>query len=59
MSGLGLPVARQRSATLDPSRTVTSLELNSSSILGGTGKERNTIEKTELENASVYDNSKE
>lgn len=34
--GVGLPDARQRSVTLDPSRTITSLELSESSILGGT-----------------------
>lgn len=34
--GVGDPVARQRSVTFEPSRTITSLELNESSMFGGT-----------------------
>lgn len=34
--GCGLPVARHFNVTLDPSRTITSLELSESSIFGGT-----------------------
>uniref|UniRef100_A0A1A9V9M8 Uncharacterized protein n=1 Tax=Glossina austeni TaxID=7395 RepID=A0A1A9V9M8_GLOAU len=36
ITGLGLPVARQRNDIFEPSRTITSLELSESSILGGT-----------------------
>lgn len=34
--GVGLPIARHRSDTFEPSRTITSLELNESSMFGGT-----------------------
>lgn len=34
--GIGLPDARHLRLTFDPSRTITSLELNESSIFGGT-----------------------
>lgn len=34
--GIGLPVARHLSVMFDPSRTITSLELNESSMFGGT-----------------------
>lgn len=44
--GVGLPLARQRNDTFEPSRTITSLELNESSMFGGTvdnkEKERET-----------------
>lgn len=36
MVGLGEPLARHVSVTLAPSRTITSLELNESSMVGGT-----------------------
>lgn len=36
MVGLGEPAARHVSVTLAPSRTITSLELSESSIVGGT-----------------------
>lgn len=36
MDGNGLPLARQRNVTLEFSRTMTSLELSESSMLGGT-----------------------
>lgn len=36
MVGLGEPLARHVRVTLAPSRTITSLELNESSIVGGT-----------------------
>lgn len=38
MDGSGLPFALQRSVTLSPSRTMTSLEVSASSILGGTAR---------------------
>lgn len=34
--GIGLPEARQRSVIFEPSLTITSLELNESSMFGGT-----------------------
>lgn len=34
--GVGLPDARHRSVTFEPSRTITSLELSESSMFGGT-----------------------
>lgn len=38
MDGSGLPFALQRSVTLSPSRTMTSLEVSASSIFGGTAR---------------------
>lgn len=38
--GAGLPVARHLSVMLAPSRTIISLELNESSMLGGTARDR-------------------
>uniref|UniRef100_A0A1B0A4Z2 Uncharacterized protein n=1 Tax=Glossina pallidipes TaxID=7398 RepID=A0A1B0A4Z2_GLOPL len=43
LKGLGLPVARQRNDIFEPSRTITSLELSESSILGGTEKDQDNI----------------
>lgn len=42
-TGVGLPLALQRSVTFDPSRTIKSLELNESSIFGGTIVESSEI----------------
>lgn len=41
--GVGLPVARHRNVTFEPSRTITSLELSESSMLGGTVGGRENI----------------
>lgn len=35
-TGVGLPDARHRNVTFEPSRTITSLELSESSMFGGT-----------------------
>lgn len=44
-TGVGLPDARHRSVTFEPSRTITSLELSESSMFGGTiEKEREKIQ---------------
>lgn len=48
--GVGLPVALHLRVTLEPSRTITSLELSESSMFGGTGTNRN-----KKENIMYYD----
>lgn len=46
-TGNGLPDARHRNVTFEPSRTITSLELSESSIWGGTKKRKKENTKHE------------
>lgn len=69
MDGVGLPDARHLSVTLEPSRTITSLDVKESSMLGGTTSNRkkkylwifrlNLMNSTKNERIMEFGNGKE